>query len=119
MATKKSNSAYTDGKDVGFAISGCQVDGGSSGNKWGRGRGSMRGNRTKAVMRREEVKATSSTKNSFRKAVLWLYQVKKLVFLRRNKRSQSFYENNLFKSGVYKPRIMCTAFFMILISGLQ
>lgn len=75
--------------------------------------GSVWGDRTKAAIRREERREISSTKNSLWKVVLSPCQVKKLVLLRRNIRSQSFYEHNLFKSGVYKPSqvFMCTAFF--------
>ena len=50
------------------------------------------------------------TKTGSKKGKRW---TQKLVLLRRNIRSQSFYEHNLFKSGVYKPSqvFMCTAFF--------
>ena len=96
-----------------MAAAGGSNGGGSGGSIWG--------SRTKAVIGREERRELSSTKSSLWKVVLWPCQVKKLVLLRRNIRSQSFYEHNLYKSGVYKPSqvFMCTAFFMILISGLQ
>ena len=59
-----------DGKEVGFAISSCQVDGGSSGIKWNGSGGSIWGNRTKAAIRKKKEEKFLAPRTAFEK---WCY----------------------------------------------